>query len=121
MAPAQKKIYHAIGEVSQLLDVPPHVLRYWEEEFPSLRPPKRRTGARAYRDQDIERIKRIKYLLYDEGYTIKGARRRLREEISGRAAPVLDERMLRELDSIEIGVENVLHILDGKPELIREA
>lgn len=119
MATRQKKIYYAIGEVSQMVDVPPHVLRYWEEEFSFLRPPKRRTGARAYRDQDIERIRRIKTLLYDDGYTIKGARKRLRDEIAGRAAPVLDERMLQELGEVEGGLVKLLRLLDGKPELLQ--
>ncbi len=120
MVAQSKKIYYAIGEVSRLVDVPPHVLRYWEEEFSVLRPPKRRTGARAYRDQDISRIRRIKVLLYDEGYTIKGARKRMRDEIAGRAAPVLDDQMLGELEGVEFGLVNVLRILDGKPELVRD-
>ena len=119
--PAQsRKIYYAISEVSDLVGAPPHVLRYWEEEFPFLRPPKRRTGARAYREQDIERIQRIKHLLYEEGYTIKGARKRLRDEIAGRAAPVLDDRLMGELDKVETGLVNLLRVLDGKPELVEE-
>ena len=120
MPATSKKIYYAISEVSDLVGAPPHVLRYWEEEFPFLRPPKRRTGARAYRDQDIDRIRRIKQLLYDEGYTIKGARKRLRDEISGKAKPVLDERMMGELNCIEVGLVNLLKVLDGKPELVQD-
>lgn len=116
-----KKIYYAISEVSDLVGTPAHVLRYWEEEFPFLRPPKRRTGARAYRDQDIERVRRIKELLYEEGYTIKGARKRLRDEIAGRVPPVFDERTITELSEIENGLVNLLRILDGKPELVDDA
>jgi len=117
MATKPRKIYYAIGEVSEIVGVPPHVLRYWEEEFSFLRPPKRRTGARAYRDQDIARVKRIKELLYEDGYTIKGARKRIRDEIAGRAAPVLDGRMQQELDSLEDGLIGLLNILDGKADL----
>ena len=121
MAGATKKIYYAIGEVSALVGVAPHVLRYWEEEFSFLRPPKRRTGARAYRDQDISRVRRIKELLYDEGYTIRGARKRMRDEIAGRRPPMLDERMMAELNGIETGLVNLLRFLDGKPELVDQA
>lgn len=118
MAGSSKKIYYSIGEVSELVGVPPHVLRYWEEEFSFLRPPKRRTGARAYREQDIARVRRIKTLLYEEGYTIKGARKRLRGEIAGRIAPVMGDAVMKELDDVEFGLVNVLRILDGKPELV---
>ena len=71
------KLFFRIGEVSRLLGVQPHVLRYWESEFPSIRPPKSRTNQRLYRPADIERLAMVKELLYDEGYTIAGARKRL--------------------------------------------
>ncbi|MBI4831937.1 MAG: MerR family transcriptional regulator [Candidatus Lindowbacteria bacterium] len=78
---APEKIYFSIGEVSAMTDVPQHVLRYWEDVFPYLCPPKRRTGSRAYRQRDIEKVRIIKRLLYEEGYTIRGARKRLRDQI----------------------------------------
>jgi DNA-binding transcriptional MerR regulator len=73
------KLYYTIGEVSELTEVKPHVLRYWESEFPSLRPRKDRGGSRRYRRQDIEEILVIKSLLYEEGYRIAGARQVLEQ------------------------------------------
>lgn len=71
------KVYYSISEVCGQIGVEPHVLRYWESEFPQLRPKKNRAGNRAYRDKDIEIIKTIRHLLYDEGFTIPGAKKRL--------------------------------------------
>ena len=73
------KLYFTIGEVSDLTEVKPHVLRYWESEFPSLRPRKDRGGSRRYRRRDIEEIQTIKTLLYEEGYRIAGARQVLEQ------------------------------------------
>jgi DNA-binding transcriptional MerR regulator len=75
-----EKIYFKIGEVCELLDVQAHVLRYWETEFPQLAPQKNRSGQRSYRRKDVETALRIKELLYDELYTIAGARKRLQQE-----------------------------------------
>jgi DNA-binding transcriptional MerR regulator len=71
------KTYYSISEVGGQMGVEPHVLRYWESEFPQLRPKKNRAGNRAYRDRDIDIIRTIKHLLYEEGYTIPGAKRKL--------------------------------------------
>lgn len=71
------KRYFTIGEVSELCDVKPHVLRYWEQEFPNLSPVKRRGNRRYYQRQDVLLIRQIRSLLYDQGYTICGARQRL--------------------------------------------
>ena len=71
------KRYFTIGEVSQLCDVKPHVLRYWEQEFPQLKPVKRRGNRRYYQRQDVILIRQIRGLLYDQGFTIGGARNRL--------------------------------------------
>jgi len=68
------KLYYTISEVSEICGVKPHVLRYWESEFPSLRPRKDRGGSRRYRRRDIEEVLAIKALLYEEGYRIAGAR-----------------------------------------------
>jgi len=110
---APKKIYFSIGEVSTMTDVPQHVLRYWEEVFPSLRPPKRRSGTRAYRGQDIEKVRLIKRLLYDEGYTIRGARKRLREkkEDSERVARI--QSLPDVLSELEKGLKNMIDLLDS--------
>ncbi|MBZ0090057.1 MAG: MerR family transcriptional regulator [Thermoanaerobaculia bacterium] len=71
---------HKIGEVCKLLDIQPYVLRYWETEFPALHPQKSQSGQRAYSEAEIEVIRRIKRLLYDEGYTIAGAKKKLESE-----------------------------------------
>jgi DNA-binding transcriptional MerR regulator len=74
------KSFYRIGEVSRLTDTKPFVLRYWETEFPMLQPVKSPKGHRLYRREDVDTVLRIKRLLYDEGFTIAGARRHLREE-----------------------------------------
>lgn len=73
------KRYFTIGEVSELCDVKPHVLRYWEQEFPQLKPVKRRGNRRYYQRQDVMIIRTIRSLLYEQGYTIGGARLQLTE------------------------------------------
>ena len=74
------KRYFTIGEVSELCAVKPHVLRYWEQEFPQLKPVKRRGNRRYYQRQDVLLIRQIRSLLYDEGFTIGGARQRMSGE-----------------------------------------
>ena len=74
------KRYFTIGEVSALCDVKPHVLRYWEQEFPQLKPVKRRGNRRYYQRQDVLLIRQIRSLLYEHGYTISGARLKLSGE-----------------------------------------
>ena len=76
--PPPLKMYLRIGEVARLLDVKPHVIRFWESEFKSLRPRKSSTGQRVFSRRDVERLTAIRHLLYDEGFTIEGARRHLR-------------------------------------------
>ena len=71
------KRYFTIGEVSELCSVKPHVLRYWEQEFPQLKPVKRRGNRRYYQRQDVLLIRQIRSLLYEQGYTIGGARQRM--------------------------------------------
>ncbi|MBN1576853.1 MAG: MerR family transcriptional regulator [Chitinispirillaceae bacterium] len=73
------KVYYSISEVCGMTGLEPHVLRYWESEFPQLRPKKNRAGNRAYRDKDIKIIDYIKYLLYEEKFTIPGAKKKLAE------------------------------------------
>lgn len=77
LPPIPAKRYFTIGEVSELCGVKPHVLRYWEQEFTQLRPIKRRGNRRYYQHHEVLLIRRIRHLLYDEGYTISGARNRL--------------------------------------------
>ncbi|HST11012.1 MAG TPA: MerR family transcriptional regulator [Terriglobales bacterium] len=75
-----EKLYFRIGEVARLCRLPAYVLRFWETEFPQLKPVKSSTGQRMYRRRDVESVVRIKRLLYEEGYTIAGARQHLRDE-----------------------------------------
>ena len=82
-----RKRYFAIGEVSELCAVKPHVLRYWEQEFPQLKPVKRRGNRRYYQHDDVQMIRRIRSLLYEQGFTIGGARQRLREMPKANSVP----------------------------------
>src|SRR3989304_5635860 len=97
------KLFFKIGEVCELTDTQPYVLRYWESEFPALAPAKNSSGQRIYRRRDIETVLRIKQLLYDAGFTIAGAKKRLEAELTGRtptpqsqaAAAVQDDEQVR--------------------------
>jgi DNA-binding transcriptional MerR regulator len=79
-SPVPDKAYFRIGEVARILGVKPYVLRYWESEFKTIRPQKSRSQQRLYRRRDVELLLRIKKLLYEERFTIAGARRKLRDE-----------------------------------------
>ena len=78
---AVKQLYYKIGEACRLLEIQPYVLRYWETEFPVLAPSKSKSGQRVYSDKELSLIRRIKELLYEEGYTIAGAKKRLEAEL----------------------------------------
>ncbi len=78
-----ERLYFRIGEVARLCRLPAYVLRFWETEFPQLKPVKSSTGQRMYRRKDVESVLRIKTLLYEQGFTIAGARQHLRAEIKG--------------------------------------
>jgi len=105
LPPIPAKRYFTIGEVAELCDVKPHVLRYWETEFPTLAPVKRRGNRRYYQRLDVMVIRQIRGLLYEEGYTISGARLRIETEKQalapgGRGKPVaagIDLALLREV------------------------
>ena len=83
MARIPDKIYFKIGEVASIVGVKPHVLRYWESEFATLKPVKSRANQRLYRREDIEQALLIKQLLYQQGFTVSGARKKLKEEGRG--------------------------------------
>ncbi len=101
------KRYFTIGEVSELCQVKPHVLRYWEQEFPQLKPVKRRGNRRYYQREDVLTIRQIRGLLYDQGYTIGGARQRMTDEADG-VTPVEMQAVIKE--TIE-ELEDVLKVL----------
>src|SRR6185295_13800561 len=84
-ARVQKRLYYKIGEACKALDIQPYVLRYWETEFPALSPSKSRSGQHVYSEKELTIIRRIKELLYGEGYTIAGAKKRLETELENDA------------------------------------
>jgi len=91
------KLYFRIGEVSDLLGVEPHVLRYWETEFPVLSPKKSGTGRRLFRRKDVELLLRIKHLLYEKRFTIQGARQTLQAESKAPKPRPVTKRAQQEL------------------------
>lgn len=91
------KRYFTIGEVSDLCEVKPHVLRYWEQEFTQLKPVKRRGNRRYYQRQDVILIRQIRSLLYDQGFTIGGARQRMAGSDASEAAPAMNQNLIREM------------------------
>jgi DNA-binding transcriptional MerR regulator len=98
------KRYFTIGEVSELCAVKPHVLRYWEQEFPQLKPVKRRGNRRYYQREDVLTIRQIRSLLYEQGYTIGGARQRMTDEgdedVSGAETQAFVQETIRELEEL---------------------
>ena len=101
------KRYFTIGEVSELCAVKPHVLRYWEQEFSNLNPVKRRGNRRYYQRHDVLMIRQIRSLLYDQGFTIGGARQRLEGEL-GKAEASITSQVVRQ---VRQELEEVLLIL----------
>lgn len=104
------KLYFTIGEVSRLCDLKPHVLRYWEQEFGQLSPTKRRGNRRYYQRKDVLLIRQIRSLLYEQGYTIEGARAKLMGTAEGTAPVTNSYPFLREVIA---DLENVLHDLEA--------
>ena len=107
LPPIPAKRYFTIGEVSELCEVKPHVLRYWETEFPSLKPVKRRGNRRYYQRHDVLVIRQIRSLLYEQGFTITGARQRIEGE-QGKAEASISNQIVRQ---VRMELEEVLAIL----------
>ncbi len=107
LPPIPGKRYFTIGEVSDLCAVKPHVLRYWEQEFPQLKPVKRRGNRRYYQRQDVLIIRQIRSLLYDDGFTIGGARQRLTGE-DAKSDVSQSQQIIKQL---RLELEQVLKIL----------
>ena len=101
LPPIPSKRYFTIGEVSDLCAVKPHVLRYWEQEFPQLKPVKRRGNRRYYQREDVEMIRTIRSLLYEQGYTIGGARQRMTDEDDGAAGPEIQAVIRETIEELE--------------------
>lgn len=111
------RLYFRIGEVSRLCRLPSYVLRFWETEFPQLKPGKSSTGQRMYRRPDVENVLRIKKLLYEEGFTIAGARQYLRAETKKKqsplpfAPPTADMARIKE---VRQGLKEILGLLTAR-------
>ena len=111
------KLYFRIGEVSRLCGLPSYVLRFWETEFNQLKPSKSGTGQRMYRKIDVENVLRIKKLLYDQGFTIAGARQQLRAETKRKQSPLpfaVPNPGRGELKQVRQGLREILGILSSR-------
>ena len=113
------KLYFRIGDVAKLCKLPAYVLRFWETEFPQLAPKKSSTGQRLYRQRDVENVLRIKKLLYQDGFTIAGARQYMKSDLkptkSQAALPFVAPRTKRdELKYVRAGLQEILGILKAK-------
>ena len=115
-----KKLYYSISEVAELTKLEPYVLRYWEKEFPELRPQKNRAGNRTYTEKDIQLVQRIVYLLYEEKYTIPGARQQLKKSKKQDSSQMSLQLSLPEtkkmIGAIRQDVERLLGLLDDSSE-----
>jgi DNA-binding transcriptional MerR regulator len=112
------KLYFRIGEVATLCHLPAYVLRFWESEFPQLKPVKSSTGQRMYRKRDVESVLRIKQLLYEQGFTISGARQQLRSESktdkTQGAIPFPTQSAGPEIQHIRQGLREILSMLSAR-------
>jgi DNA-binding transcriptional MerR regulator len=115
LPPIPAKRYFTIGEVSELCGVKPHVLRYWEQEFTQLKPVKRRGNRRYYQHHEVLLIRRIRDLLYEQGFTISGARNRLDESASsGRAQAARAEPGKADLAAIRSEIKSIIEVLGDR-------
>ena len=111
------KLYFRIGEVATLCRLPAYVLRFWESEFPQLKPVKSSTGQRMYRKRDVESVLRIKQLLYEQGFTISGARQQLRAETKSdksQSAIPFPSQAAPEIQHIRQGLREILDLLSTR-------
>jgi DNA-binding transcriptional MerR regulator len=111
------KLYFRIGEVATLCRLPAYVLRFWESEFPQLKPVKSSTGQRMYRRRDVESVVHIKQLLYEQGFTIVGARQQLRSEAKtdkGQVAIPFPAQSSAEMQRIRQGLREILNLLSTR-------
>jgi DNA-binding transcriptional MerR regulator len=111
LPPIPAKRYFTIGEVSDLCAVKPHVLRYWEQEFAQLKPVKRRGNRRYYQHHEVLLIRRIRDLLYEQGFTINGARHRLENRASGATAPATAENGMPDAAELRQELQKIRQLL----------
>ncbi len=113
LPPIPAKRYFTIGEVSDLCGVKPHVLRYWEQEFTQLKPVKRRGNRRYYQHHEVLLIRRIRELLYEQGFTISGARNKLDSRLVEPAEPVPPAHAEVDVTHLRAELIDILHLLRG--------
>jgi DNA-binding transcriptional MerR regulator len=113
-----KKTYYSISEVCSQTGLEPHVLRYWETEFSQLRPKKNRAGNRAYREKDIELIQYIKNLLYEQQFTIPGAKKKLSESRSCEGEPAKGEPPQPAEPALAPGIDKLAHVKKELGEIL---
>ena len=111
LPPIPAKRYFTIGEVSELCGVKPHVLRYWEQEFNQLKPVKRRGNRRYYQHHEVLLVRRIRELLYSQGFTISGARNKLDEAGVGDDAAVDHQEMAKTTGSLRAELKSIIDLL----------
>jgi DNA-binding transcriptional MerR regulator len=119
-----KKLFYRIGEACKKLDIQPYVLRYWETEFAVLSPRKSRSGQRVYSEEELALIRRIKELLYEEGYTIAGAKKKLESELDGndQLPPSVGEGTTEVVPEVDTGASKRIETLErGLREVAEEA
>src|ERR671921_616424 len=116
LPPIPAKRYFTIGEVSELCGVQPHVLRYWEQEFTQLKPVKRRGNRRYYQHHEVLLIRRIRELLYEQGFTISGARNKLDSRM---ADGVVDAEFVADLPAVDLNVADIRNELSAILNLLK--
>jgi len=109
LPPIPDKRYFTIGEVSELCGVKPHVLRYWEQEFPQLKPAKRRGNRRYYQHHDVLMVRQIRSLLYEQGFTIGGAR----QQLTGKTGRQDASQSYQIVHQLRQELEEILHLLNA--------
>lgn len=116
MAQTDRKLFYKIGDVCRMCELEPHVLRYWETEFTLLSPTKNRAGQRVYREKDLQLIEQIKFLLYERGYTISGANRKLLDDGTADLPLFSKSRVNQKKTIVEIRnrLQEILDIVDEK-------
>ena len=111
LPPIPSKRYFTIGEVSELCAVKPHVLRYWEQEFPQLKPVKRRGNRRYYQRHEVQLIRQIRTLLYVDGFTISGARNKLNHDSEVDGKPLVSDYRAEIVSDLIREIDEILSIL----------
>ena len=114
MVQTDRKLFYKIGDVCRMCELEPHVLRYWEAEFTLLSPTKNRAGQRVYREKDLQLIEQIKFLLYERGYTIAGANRKLLDDETANLPLFSESRVNQKKTIVEIRnrLQEILDIVE---------